>query len=83
MTQGVGGPQQPQYETYVQSWSQDTMAALRAMNINANTTIDISFASFHFTWPKGPMVQPKWEACKCLRKTSRLWLIMSIVGEGM
>jgi chitinase len=54
MTQGVGGPQQPQYETYVQSWSPDTMAALRAMNINANTTIDISFASFHFTWPQGP-----------------------------
>ena len=35
-----------QYETYVQSWSQDTMAALAKMNINSSTTIDVSFANF-------------------------------------
>jgi chitinase len=35
-----------QFETYVQSWSPDTMAALQKMNINSSTTIDVSFANF-------------------------------------
>ena len=50
MVDSVNSSNGGNYETYLESWNPNYMQALEHMNITPKTTVNISFASFNFSW---------------------------------